>query len=224
MEDFKNILNDIELISYLIDQVDKLLENKEKILDKFDELKKQKIKKDTVSYEEIFILNNIFKLYEEQEKMDNKKNLKEKEKEKLLKNEKIYLYVNILLIFEKKEEDNLFINNDIENRSDEDIILPGQLIKDKKDHYYPCCNCFFIGYKCFFNNDFEGINLNVSFLFYIFQYILFLLLFYSIDKTADTHISIGGIYMMIIILAWGIFIYYKLFFKKYRETFITSTC
>ena len=70
---------------------------------------------------------------------------------------------------------------------------------------------------------YEGLNLHMSIAIIIFQNLFYLSTFIG-QSRSEFEIPLPSIYMMIVIATDCIFIFYKLFFKRYYESFTKRTC
>ena len=146
----------------------------------------------------------------------------------LLKNKKINSFYN-----GKRIEDYLTNYNNTQNIPHENIVVPAERIPipNNQSSHEPAVNCseiFNAIFNCCFKlgdrNDYESLNLHISFIYYFFQNLAFIMLFYSQSGEAQ-EIALPAIYMMIFVLGFCIYIFYKLTkYKEYDDTCITNTC
>ena len=142
-----------------------------------------------------------------------------------------------------KKEDNLIIsdnkiNNDNCNDNDNDNIdiFSNKLNKNIEGFNNPSFqrkrinslgDCFRGMFNiCFKKTNicyYEGLNLHMSIAIIIFQNLFYLSTFIGQIRT-EFEIPLPSIYMMIVIATDCIFIFYKLFFKRYYESFTKRTC
>jgi hypothetical protein len=259
MTTLKRLLTFTMTIEYFIDQTEKVIKDKEKIMNSFAELKKRRLNENIVTKEEILLLEYLFYHYKEQFLMrvyqkinedfemnkispDYKKSLEEEIKEKEKENPCCVVVMVKLLQTEKynpnRNKDKLgkenldFLKNFNFNNSNNNIIFPNELIQDKKSRsneynfFYCLGDCFSAIYNFCFKigdrNDFKGLNLHKFFFYYIIENLLFLSMFLNDLEFKEEQIP--AIYMLIIILSFTIYIFYKLFLKKYHEEFTSRTC
>ena len=121
---------------------------------------------------------------------------------------------------EKMKEMNNFINNfsinkkDINNNNNNNINSS----KDSLETIYNVC------FKKDENSYYEGLKLQNSFIFYIIQNFLFLASFISISKPKETDDYISGISAVVILALCAVYIFWKLFYRKYDESFTEKNC
>ena len=116
--------------------------------------------------------------------------------------EKLDKVINILDKYDKNKKNSTDNNNKNINSSE---TLCGTL--------YNVC------FKKAERSYYEGLNLHAGFIYYIIQNFIFLSSFIGITKSNGMGDSIGWIYAMIILLLCAVYIFRKLFFKKYDENF-----
>ena len=227
METLKKILDDNDFIDFLIEQVEILRQDKEKLLNLFSESKLKRENENIITEFEKLLLENIFYHYEKQIIMNNEKVLNEKGEDndlnKILfevkKNRKKDIHDNDIY-----EILNSSINKDTDlNRDDININSPCELFQDEKiDHYKELRVIFNFLFKIGNTNEYEGLHLHKSFIcltmlncFYYFE-------LFALKGMED--FSIPSIYGMIIFFAFTLYIFYKLFFKKYDENYKEKNC
>ena len=121
--------------------------------------------------------------------------------------EKLDKVINILDKYDKNKKNSTDNNNKNINSSE---TLCGTL--------YNVC------FKKAERSYYEGLNLHAGFIYYIIQNFIFLSSFIGITKSNGMGDSIGWIYAMIILLLCAVYIFRKLFFKKYDENFTKKEC
>lgn len=147
----------------------------------------------------------------------------------LLKYKKISSYNNGK--FGKGIEDYITNYNNAQNIPDENIIFHPEIIQNEKSSHCPEVNWYDIFnaiFNCCFKlgdrNDYESLNLHISFIYYFFQNLVFIILFYSQNGEAK-EIALPAIYMIIFVSGFCIYIFYKLTkYKQYDDSCISNTC
>jgi hypothetical protein len=256
----KNFFNQTGLLELFIDRIDILRKHKEKIMNKFAELKEKRVDKDIVTQEELILYTKILYLYRDQlkkekEKMDREKIEKESNRdyhddknleEKCIENNEEYeendvfeILKNVKLdkvdidyITKGNNKDNLFIDNDKNTNNNVFSLELNQDIKGINDPSPPqnSFNFIIVPFGFIYDNIFikvdisvyQGLNLHISLALIIFQNIIYLLEFIGLKGKNSIEI-VPGLYIWIMIAACELFIFYKLFFKKYSYSFPDST-
>ena len=147
----------------------------------------------------------------------------------LLKNKKISSYNNGKS--GKGIEDYLTNFNNAQNIPDEIIIFRPEIIRNENSSHSSginFCDIFNAIFNCCFKlgdrNDYEGLNLHISFIYYFIQNLAFIMLFYS-QNGETKEIALPAIYVMIFVSGFCIYIFYKLTkYKSYDDSCISNTC
>ena len=117
---------------------------------------------------------------------------------------------------EKMKEMNNFINNYYANKKN---INDNNNINSSKVSLETIYNVCF---KKNENSYYEGLKLENSLIFYIIQNFLFLVSFKSISKPKETDDFTGGIFAVVFFALCAVYIFWKLFYRKYDESFTES--
>ena len=118
---------------------------------------------------------------------------------------------------EKMKEMNNFINNYYANKKN--INDNNNNINSSKVSLETIYNVCF---KKDENSYYEGLKLENSLIFYIIQNFLFLVSFKSISKPKETDDFTGGIFAVVFFALCAVYIFWKLFYRKYDESFTES--
>ena len=134
---------------------------------------------------------------------------------------------------QQEQEENLIIKNndkiaEFNNRNNNNepqfekikCLLCKRCLSSCCDYLCGCC-CLD---KCFEKADterYEDLNLQISFLIYFVQYLLYLIILLNGNSKRLPSLYIQ---FMIIIALFSTYIFYKLNFKKYDERFLANTC
>ena len=201
-------------------------------------LLRDQIIKDKIKMEKEKDENNHFHQEDEENIIENNEENQENDVLEILKNVKLsdkeYKYIDSL----KKNKNNLVSfksnNNDDDNANNEELgneINPNEEIlrfppapKFKSNFIGDCFSAIrsFV-FKKVERSDYEGLRLHISLSIIIVQYILYTLSSYSYYSNPDFEFRLPMIYGIIICTLWCDYIFYKLFYKKYGQTF-TNKC
>lgn len=234
------MINDID---FMLEDFLSLGEDNEKYKNLFHQLKEQRENPDIISEEEYQLLdimliqfNNPGKFTFDKIFMKDKKGEIEKEENNpmIVKGEIHHITVKRISIDELKD---IYLKQQKEKEQEENLIIKGndningaQLKKLKCVRCRRCLNvcCDYLGECCCLNQCFEkadteryeDLNLQISFLIYFVQYLIYLIILLTgnIKELPSFYIM----YMIIIALS-STYIFYKLNFKKFDERFVNNT-
>ena len=246
----KSLINKIE---YILDNLIDIGEDKQKYKNDFADLKKQRNNEDEITLDEFNLLNillnqinnpneiNYDKIFKEENKETNdlyinKNNYLDDKKEEIYVNE---LY-DCLMKKENKNSDIITSSPEISAEDNtntinlnENIVNSNDLFNENKTSFN-CISCLFNFCHilrntfdfCFKEGDysyFEGYKLDKSFIYYFVQYAL-LAFDLSNSKDIEEEVNLVLIYAIIIFVPISIYLFYKMYFKKYHENYSNINC
>ena len=238
LKDFNKLINDVD---FILDDLIHIGPDKEKYKKLFAELRKRREDEDKITDEEYLLFDIMHKQFSEPKKFNFDKIFNKEIDEKtdlsnILNENKngldIYkVYANLKKINKEitmgKEEEKPIIVNNKSNISN----------KNKKERYNFFLCCFYsLGYLQFFCNDFiedhcgccvtdkfKDLNLHTSFIFYIIQYLVYIIVFiFDKEKYSETS-KILSIIGVVIGSLFGSYFFYKLNYNKFNEEYIKDS-
>ena len=240
-DSLKNLINDVD---FMLDDLIHIGPDKEKYKKLFAELRKRRENDEKITEEEFLLFDIMHQQFSNPQKFSFDKifNIDLDEKNmtnNILNIEKkgtdfFKVYANLIKInkeitLKKAKEENIIINNNNYNNNNNKSNT-----NEKKEHKsLQCCICFAscLGFLDFFFNDYfedhcaccisdkyESLNLHKSFIFYIFQYLIYVIIF----KFSDfEYLNVWSIVGAIVPGLYGLYIFYKLNYKKFRQNYIS---